>query len=103
MPEAETRLWRALRRNQLNDLIFRRQHPIGAYTLDFHCPSLRLAIELDGGQHAELRKQTDDRHTRWLAGRGIVVVRHWNNEGLSNLPGVLSELLARSERLIQQM
>jgi len=103
MTEAETRLWRALRRNQLNGLNFRRQHPIGAFTLDFYCPSFRLAIELDGGQHAGLCKQTDDRRTRWLAERGIVVVRYWNYEVLSSLPGVLSDLLARSERLVQQM
>jgi very-short-patch-repair endonuclease len=103
MTDAESRLWRALRRDQLNGLSFRRQHPIGAYTLDFYCPNLRLAVELDGGQHAGPRKLADDRRTRRLAERGIVVLRYWNNEVLSNLPGVLSDLLAHAERLAQRV
>ena len=32
---------------------FRRQHPIGPYVVDFACPARKLAIELDGSQHAE--------------------------------------------------
>jgi very-short-patch-repair endonuclease len=101
MTDAESRLWRALRRDQLNGLHFRRQHPVGAFTLDFYCPSLRLAVEVDGGQHAEQQKQADDRRTRWLAEKGVVVVRYWNNDVLSNLEGVLSDLLTHAERLAQ--
>jgi very-short-patch-repair endonuclease len=101
MTDAEARLWHALRRDQLSGLSFRRQHPIGPYTLDFYCSKLRLAIEVDGGQHAELRKQSDDRRTAWLAEKGVTVVRYWNNEVLSNLDGVLSDLLSQTERLAQ--
>src|SRR5579871_941304 len=77
MTDAETRLWRALRRDQLMGFHFRRQHPVGPFTLDFYCSSLRLAVELDGGQHAERRKKADERRTRWLAERDIVVIRYW--------------------------
>jgi very-short-patch-repair endonuclease len=91
--EAETRLWQALRRGQLNDLHFRRQHPIGPFTLDFCCPSLRLAIELDGGQHAEQRRQADERRTHFLAAKNIAVVRYWNNDIFGNLRGVLEDLV----------
>ena len=101
MTDAEARLWRALRRDQLNGLHFRRQHPIGPFTVDFYCPSLRLAVEVDGGQHAEQVKQADDRRTSWLADKGVVVVRYWNNDVLSNLEGVLSDLLRHAERLAQ--
>ncbi len=101
MTDAENRLWRALRRDQLNGLHFRRQHPVGPFTLDFYCPSLRLAVEVDGGQHAEQRKQADDRRTRWLAEKGVMVVRYWNNDVLLNLEGVLSDLLTHAERLAQ--
>jgi len=88
-------------RDQLNGLHFRRQHPVGPFTLDFYCPGLRLAVEVDGGQHAEQQKQADDRRTRWLAEKGVTVIRYWNNDVLSNLPGVLSDLLAHTERLAQ--
>ena len=101
MTDAEARLWHALRRDQLNGLHFRRQHPVGPFTLDFYCPSLRLAVEVDGGQHAEQVKQADDRRTRWLGEKGVVVVRYWNNDVLSNLEGVLSDLLAKVESLAQ--
>lgn len=101
MTDAEARMWRALRRDQLNGLHFRRQHPIGPFTVDFYCPSLRLAVEVDGGQHAELVKQADDSRTHWLADKGIVVVRYWNNDVLSNLEGVLSDLLRHAEGLAQ--
>jgi len=99
MTDAERRLWRALRRDQLNGLSFRKQHPIGPYTIDFYCSRLRLAVEVDGGQHAAQRKQADDRRTRCLAEKGITVVRYWNNDVLSNLEGVLSDLVAHIERL----
>ena len=101
MTDAESRLWGALRRDQLNGLHFRRQHPVGPFTLDFYCPSLRLGIEVDGGQHAERRKQADDRRMRWLAEKGVVIVRYWNNDVFSNLPGVLSDLVAHAETLAQ--
>lgn len=103
MTDAEGRLWRALRRDQLDGLHFRRQHPIGPFTLDFYCPSLRLAVELDGGQHAEQQKPADERRTRWLAGKGIAVIRYWNNDVLGNLPGVLDDLVAHLERRARDM
>jgi very-short-patch-repair endonuclease len=99
MTGAETRLWRALRRDQLNGVSFRKQHPIGPYTVDFYCSRLRLAVEVDGGQHAELRKEADERRTQWLAEKGVTVVRYWNNDVLSNLEGVLSDLPAHIGRL----
>jgi very-short-patch-repair endonuclease len=101
MTDAELRLWHSLRRDQLKGLHFRKQHPVGPFTLDFYCPSLRLAVEVDGGQDAEQVNQADDRRTGWLAERGVVVVRYWNNDVLSNLDGVLSELLAHAERPAQ--
>jgi very-short-patch-repair endonuclease len=91
MTDAEKKLWRALRRDQIDGLHFRRQHAVGPYVLDFYCPALRLAIELDGGQHA-LRTAADARRTRRLNAKGIVVLRFWNNDVHGNLEGVLSEI-----------
>ncbi len=92
MTDAESKLWFALRRDQLQGLSFRRQHPVGPYTLDFYCPALRLAIELDGGQHAEQTREADRKRTLWLAEKGIVVLRFWNNDVLQNLEGVWDEI-----------
>jgi hypothetical protein len=57
-------------------------------------------VEVDGGQHAERNRQADQQRTRWLAQKGVVVVRYWNNDVLSNLPGVLSDLAEKVESLV---
>ena len=48
----ELKLWLCLRGAQLSGHSFRRQHPVGPYILDFYCASAKLAVELDGDQHA---------------------------------------------------
>jgi len=89
----ERKLWQKLRRNQPENLSFRRQHPVGPYVMDFYCPALRLAIELDGGQHNfDQNRRKDERRTIWLRSNGIEVLRFWNNDVMSNLDGVLSEI-----------
>jgi very-short-patch-repair endonuclease len=55
---------------------FRRQHPCGRYVLDFYCAELKLAIELDGGQHWSLEVQAyDARRSGFLRRQGITVLR----------------------------
>jgi len=76
MAEAEKRLWRELREFSLPQR-FRRQHPIGRHIVDFACPAAKLAIELDGGQHA-LRTSADEGRSREIARRGYQVIRFWN-------------------------
>ncbi|HEX5507250.1 MAG TPA: endonuclease domain-containing protein [Pseudolabrys sp.] len=94
LTDADQKLWRALRRDQLNGLHFRRQHPVGPYTLDFYCPQIRLAIELDGGQHnMQSQAEKDRRRSEQLGIKGIVVIRFWNNDVLSNIEGVLAEIV----------
>ncbi|MBN9467133.1 MAG: endonuclease domain-containing protein [Brevundimonas sp.] len=71
----EARLWTALKCQQMG-VRFRRQHPIGPYILDFYCASAKLAVEVDGMTHSDPEQAAHDaRRTRWLAGRGIRVVR----------------------------
>jgi very-short-patch-repair endonuclease len=97
--EAEKVLWKALRRNQLCGVSFRRQHPIGRYVIDFYCPSAGLAIEVDGGQHAAgHQKEVDLRRDRWLSANGVRMLRFWNNEVLSNLEGVLQTIVMDLEK-----
>jgi very-short-patch-repair endonuclease len=41
----EARLWTRLRERAPGKPVFRRQHPIGPYVLEFYCARARLAIE----------------------------------------------------------
>ncbi|HVU40748.1 MAG TPA: endonuclease domain-containing protein [Xanthobacteraceae bacterium] len=90
---AERKPWYVLQRGQLDGLSFRRQHPVGRYILDFYCPAIRLAVEVDGGQHNEPRHHADDeRRTQVLRNKGITVLRFWNNDVLENIEGVWYEI-----------
>lgn len=91
LTDAERRLWSALRGRQLGGWKFRRQHPVGPYILDFACLEGRLAVEADGGQHAD--SHYDERRSLWLIDQGWRVVRFWNNDILQNTEGVLTEIL----------
>jgi very-short-patch-repair endonuclease len=70
---------------------FKRQALIGRYIVDFVSFQRRLAIEVDGGQHAD--SEADLRRTRWLEGQGFRILRFWNNEVLSNTGGVLDAIM----------
>jgi very-short-patch-repair endonuclease len=84
----------------LDGLSFRRQHCAGPYIIDFYCPQLRLAIELDGGQHSEgPQRARDRRRTIWLQERGVTELRFWNNDVTENLYGVLEHIKSAAEEL----
>ena len=51
MADAEKLLWSKIRRKQIKGYQFYRQKNIGNYIVDFYCPSGKLILELDGGQH----------------------------------------------------
>ena len=87
--DAERKLWRILRNRQMATLKFLRQYSIGPYILDFYCPEQRLAIEVDGGQHADVGGQEHDaKRERYLRELNIRVMRFWNNDVLRNTEGI---------------
>lgn len=90
--DAEHRLWKLLRAKRLEGWKFRRQFPIGRYIVDFACPTARLIVEADGGQHNDSTHDVARDH--WLAGEGWNVIRFWNTDILTNEEGVLSSVLA---------
>jgi very-short-patch-repair endonuclease len=97
MTETEQLLWRALRELKGPNR-FRRQHPIGRYIVDFACPAARLAIEIDGGQHAVMR-EADDTRSSEIADHGYRVIRFWNGDVMENLDGVL-QIICEQLRLV---
>lgn len=91
--DVERILWQRLRNKQLSNLRFFRQYSIGSYILDFYCPAKKLAIEVDGGQHALQSNEVNDTTRRlYLEEKNVHVLRFWNNEVLSNIDGVLQKI-----------
>ena len=96
--DAEAKLWRILRMKNLAGYRFRRQHRVSGYILDFYCPSQRLAVELDGGQHADQAQAKHDRiRTRRLDQLGICVLRFWDDDVLKHTNTVADEILRHLE------
>jgi len=76
MSEPEVILWTRLRGRGGDRPTFRRQHPVGPFILDFYCPSLRFAVEVDGSTHWDEEKQARDAaRDTWLGKQGISVMR----------------------------
>ncbi len=97
--DAEKTLWRRLRGRLLLGRKFYRQKPIPPYIVDFYCYEERLVIELDGGQHADIKSRNYDlRRTHFLEMRGLRVMRIWNGDVLANLEGVLQTIALRFEK-----
>jgi very-short-patch-repair endonuclease len=60
MTAPEVRLWQQLRVRGPDRPVFRRQHPIGPYVLDFYCPAAKLCVEV-----AEAVMATASSRARW--------------------------------------
>jgi very-short-patch-repair endonuclease len=91
--EAERKLWWRLRhRVRTPGTHFRRQVRIGRYIADFACHAARIVIEVDGSQHAG--SAADEERRKVLEANGYRVLRYWNNDVLSNIDGVLEDILS---------
>src|SRR3982750_2671267 len=94
--EAERLLWHRLSRFRPR---FTRQLVVRPYIVDLACREAKLAVEVDGGQHAETTVY-DSRRTSFLEEQGWSVLRLWNNEVVENPNGTAEHVLLRcAERL----
>lgn len=90
---SEVVLWSRLRQRKLLGYKFRRQQGIGTNVVDFYCPRLKLAVEIDGGQHAEKEQRMyDGKRQAWIESWDILVVRFTNADISNNINGVLDNL-----------
>jgi very-short-patch-repair endonuclease len=89
--EVEKILWRKIRNRQINNLKFHRQYSAGHYILDFFCPEIRLAIELDGNQHKDAVVYDKEREL-FLKDKDIYMIRFWNYEILKDVENVVEKI-----------
>ncbi len=74
--EFATDVWQMVRARQILNAKFRREYPLGPYTLDFACVELMLDIEIDGKDHqSDDGKQRDASRDQYLHQHRWTVLR----------------------------
>jgi very-short-patch-repair endonuclease len=93
-PPAEQRLWARLRGRQMLGFKFRRQYSVDHYVIDFYCPRLKLAIEVDGDSHfQDAAEDYDAQRQQYIEALGIRFLRFTNREVYERLNDVLEVIL----------
>ena len=98
---SEVLLWKELKGKQLKGYRFLRQKPIVGYIVDFYCPTLKLAIEIDGVSH-DAKTDDDIKRQKNLECLCISFLRFTEMEVRTNLDGVMriiEEYTLRPRRL----
>ena len=87
-------MWENLRNRQICGVKFRRQYSVDYMILDFYCPRLKLAIELDGSQHqSEYYLKRDAFRDKYLMTEfGITVLRIPNSALDEDILNVIHEI-----------
>ncbi len=91
---AEAILWRRIKTKQVEGLLFKRQYGVDGYILDFFCPAIRIAIELDGGYHHDAKKNQQDaeRDSCLLEEHGILTLRYPNKVVLEDINKIVNQI-----------
>ncbi|WP_082660213.1 endonuclease domain-containing protein [Sphingopyxis sp. H050] len=88
----ERMLWRILRERP-EGFKFRRQHPAGIYILDFYCPAVRLAVEVDGLTHdGEHAVRHDAARSSFLKSQHVATLRVPAPAIMTNLEGAVTRI-----------
>lgn len=94
----ENHLWYDFLRNY--PVQFHRQRTVGSYIVDFYCPSVKLAVELDGSQHFEEDEIVhDSNRTTYLNRLGVTMIRFTNRDIRDNFEGVCTAIELRIKEL----
>ncbi len=103
MPPAEALVWSRLRNNLVLGYKFRRQYSVGRYVIDFYCPALKLAVEIDGDSHFVTEAiDNDQRRQAFIESFGIQFLRFTNHEVNWEMDAVLEKIYQVVQDLIEQ-
>ena len=81
MTKWEVILWNDLKGKKMFGFKVRRQYGVDNYVIDFYCPELKLALEVDGDVHYYPDKlEADKRKNKQLEEEGIKLVRLTNED-----------------------
>jgi len=88
---SEVLLWKVLKGKQMCGYDFHRQKPIDKYIVDFYCPDLLLAIEIDGVSHFG-KAEYDEQRQRRLESLGVRFLRFTDSDVKTNLDSVVKAI-----------
>lgn len=88
---AEIILWNELKQKRMLGYDFHRQKPIDNFVVDFFCPELLLAIEVDGNSH-EGKIQHDEERQRLIERFGVEFLRFDDQDVKHRLEDVLTTI-----------
>jgi very-short-patch-repair endonuclease len=98
--DAEIILWNHLKDKALLGYKFRRQYSVDQFILDFYCPVLKLAVELDGNIHLNKEiKEHDENRDAFLKSFGITIIRFCNDDVSDRINIVLDKIAATMKEL----
>ncbi len=96
MTKEERHLWYDFLRD-LPEMVHR-QKTVGPYIVDFYVASVKIVIELDGGQHYEPKGvQEDQQRDQYLMDNGCTVLRYSNADVMKRFHGVCEDILQKIE------
>ena len=102
-PDAEKILWSRLKGRQFLGYKFRRQQGIGKFVVDFYCPKVTLAVELDGATHLKDEQMKHDKEKEdFIREKKIHLIRFTNVDVYKNMDGVLLAILDEIKRIEEQ-
>ena len=91
--KAERTLWQNLRNRGFEGYKFRRQFSVGFFVLDFYCPELKLAIEVDGYSHdSEEAKKYDTERQKIIEVYGVRFLRIRDEEVHEDIEKALKKI-----------
>lgn len=98
--DTEKLVWLYLRNRKMLETKFRRQYSIDNYVIDFYCPQLRLAIEIDGDVHKNKDVIINDKKRQeYLEKYGIHFLRIKNEEFIDNPNKAFEQIEKEIEKL----
>lgn len=85
---------------QIESLKFRRQYSIDSFVVDFYCPAIKLAIEIDGDSHVteEVMEYDFDRQ-KHIEAFGVSFLRFTNKDVYDNIESVLENISQTARKL----
>ena len=100
---AEKIIWTYIRRKQILNERFLRQFSIEFYVLDFYCPRLKLAVEIDGDSHFvdEDAVNYDKERQEYIESLAIQFLRFRNAEVFSDNDSVINSITLKVKELQQ--